>query len=212
MLGPSAAASGGNRCGGSSSDVAATSSVALPGGRVLAYREYGDPSGLPVVFYHGGLNSRAFMPVWDKTQQVTEEAGCRIIAIDRPGYGGSTFHDGRTYMDNGSDLKALIAGVDGLGDGGQPIAVLGYSSGGPNALAAAHALALDATAAGSASPVAAVGMVSPDGPYVDMTGADQRQFGHGLPISPSEASAVADEMGTFELPPAAGSCSAASFM
>ena len=39
-----------------------TSTIELPDGRQLAFREYGDRNGLPVIFYHGGLNSRAFMP------------------------------------------------------------------------------------------------------------------------------------------------------
>jgi hypothetical protein len=32
--------------------------VDAPGGRGIAYREYGHPRGVPVVFYHGALSSR----------------------------------------------------------------------------------------------------------------------------------------------------------
>ena len=35
-----------------------TDSVGLPDGRVLAYEEYGDPAGFPVLSFHGGLSSR----------------------------------------------------------------------------------------------------------------------------------------------------------
>ena len=45
--------------------------------------EYGQ--GFPVVFLHGNLNSRLFAPSWGKTEVETMAAGCRIIAIDRPG-------------------------------------------------------------------------------------------------------------------------------
>ena len=34
-----------------------TRSVALPDGRELAYEEYGDPAGEPVLSFHGGLCS-----------------------------------------------------------------------------------------------------------------------------------------------------------
>ncbi len=35
-----------------------TESVGLPDGRVLAYEDYGDPAGFPVLSFHGGLSSR----------------------------------------------------------------------------------------------------------------------------------------------------------
>ena len=35
-----------------------TASVTLPDGRELAYEEYGDPVGFPVLSFHGGLSSR----------------------------------------------------------------------------------------------------------------------------------------------------------
>jgi hypothetical protein len=35
-----------------------TFSVSLPDGRELAYEEYGDPDGDPVLSFHGGLSSR----------------------------------------------------------------------------------------------------------------------------------------------------------
>ena len=32
--------------------------VRLPDGRLLGYADWGDPSGAPVIYCHGGLNSR----------------------------------------------------------------------------------------------------------------------------------------------------------
>lgn len=170
-------------------DVAAAYKIVqLLDGRSLSYREYGDPSGVPVIFYHGTMNSRLFMPAWEKTQEVTAAAGVRLIAVDRPGYGFSTFQQGRRYMDNGAELCAVLAGVKGLA--GQKVVLLGWSSGGPNALAAAHALAL-MQGAQAASPVAAVGIVSSDGPYVEMDpgiiSSEGPHFNHGLPITEEEA-------------------------
>ena len=49
-------------------------------GRRLAWREYGNPSGFPILFMHGNLNSRLFEPAWAKTQSETSAAGARVIA------------------------------------------------------------------------------------------------------------------------------------
>jgi pimeloyl-ACP methyl ester carboxylesterase len=41
--------------------------------------------GLPVVFLHGNLNSRLLAPAWAHSQELTAGAGCRVLALDRPG-------------------------------------------------------------------------------------------------------------------------------
>lgn len=156
--------------------------VALPDGRTLAYREYGDPEGIPVIFYPGALNSRLFTPAWGETSVVAAAAGVRLIALDRPGYGRSSFQAGRSYADNGPELQALMQQVPGLA--GRGVALLGYSSGGPNALAAAHAFGPAPAGSGG---VRAVGLVSSDGPYVEMEPAPEH-LGHPLPITPARAS------------------------
>jgi pimeloyl-ACP methyl ester carboxylesterase len=51
----------------------------LPGGRTLAYAEWGDPAGKPVL----RCTSRLFDPGPDAT------AGVRLITADRPGFGGT---------------------------------------------------------------------------------------------------------------------------
>jgi pimeloyl-ACP methyl ester carboxylesterase/DNA-binding CsgD family transcriptional regulator len=61
-------------------------SIRLPDGRALSYRDYGPRSGKPVVFVHGGYSSGR-LPSRDLP--ALERLRLRIIAMDRPGFGGS---------------------------------------------------------------------------------------------------------------------------
>ena len=108
------------------------SRMLLRDGRHLAWREYGVAEGFAVIFSHGNLNSRLFEAAWDKTDAITKEAGVRLIAVDRPGYGESSFLEKRAYSSWADDLSQLCQELQ-LG----PVALLGYSSGGPNSMAAA---------------------------------------------------------------------------
>ena len=139
----------------------AASRMVLADGRHLAWREYGKKGGFPVVFAHGNLNSSQFAPLWAKTCDVTAECGARVYALDRPGYGDSCFKADRDYASMASDVKQWMQAqsID-------TIAVLGYSSGGPNALA---------IAAGLGDSVACCGLFSTDGPYKEM-GLNPRMF------------------------------------
>jgi pimeloyl-ACP methyl ester carboxylesterase len=67
-------------------------SIIAPGGRVLRVREDGDPDGVPLIAHHGTPGSRLPYSHWvaDATAR-----GIRLIAYDRPGYGGSDRHEGR---------------------------------------------------------------------------------------------------------------------
>jgi pimeloyl-ACP methyl ester carboxylesterase len=103
----------------------------LADGRVLTYEEYGDPGGRPVFFFHGTPGSRLFHP----PEEITRSMGVRLICVDRPGYGGSTFQPGRKILDWPMDVSAL---ADALGI--QAFAVAGHSGGGPYALACAFCL------------------------------------------------------------------------
>jgi pimeloyl-ACP methyl ester carboxylesterase len=64
-----------------------------------------------------------------------EASGLRWVSYDRPGYGGSSPHDGRTVASAAADVAAI---ADALGIG--RFAVLGHSGGGPHALACAALL------------------------------------------------------------------------
>jgi pimeloyl-ACP methyl ester carboxylesterase len=64
-----------------------------------------------------------------------EANGLHWVSYDRPGYGGSSPHDGRTVASAAADVAAT---ADALGIG--RLAVLGHSGGGPHALACAALL------------------------------------------------------------------------
>ena len=80
-----------------------------------------------------------------------EANGLRWVSYDRPGYGGSGPHDGRTVASAAADVAAI---ADALGIG--QFAVLGHSGGGPHALACAALLPERVIAAVSVSAPAPV--------------------------------------------------------
>ena len=104
----------------------------LGDGRLLSYAEYGDPAGKPLLFFHGGNDSRLEAALLHETAQ---ELGVRVIAPDRPGYGRSTFQPNRTFLDWPEDVVQL---TDALSI--RQFAVAGHSGGGPHAAAVAYAL------------------------------------------------------------------------
>jgi pimeloyl-ACP methyl ester carboxylesterase len=108
-----------------------TEVVTMADGRELAYEEYGDPAGRPVLSFHGGLSSRLdAAPAHDAARQL----GVRLISPDRPGIGRSTFQADRRLLDWPADVAAL---ADSMGI--DRFAVMGWSCGGPYAAAcAAH--------------------------------------------------------------------------
>jgi pimeloyl-ACP methyl ester carboxylesterase len=102
-----------------------TYSVTLPDGRELAYEEYGDRDGTPVLSFHGGLSSRLdAAPAHDAAL----ELGIRLISPDRPGMGRSTFLADRRLVDWPADVGCL---ADALGV--EHFAAMGWSAGGPYA-------------------------------------------------------------------------------
>jgi len=128
----------------------------LPDCRDLAWSEYGAGDGTPVIAFHGSPGTGhefAFL------SEVAARQGVRLLAPDRPGYGHSTYHRARTYESWARDTGAL---ADHLGF--DRFAVVGHSSGGPNAVGCARFLADRlvgcAVVAGPAPPEA---MVAKDG-------------------------------------------------
>ncbi len=104
------------------------STVTLRDGRSLAWAEWGDPAGRPVVLFHGGPGSRLLCP----DEDATVSAGVRLITIDRPGYGRSDPHPDLsllTWADDFTELHDLL--------GLPPCPIVGWSGGGPYALACA---------------------------------------------------------------------------
>jgi pimeloyl-ACP methyl ester carboxylesterase len=69
------------------------------GGRVVTVEDAGDPAGVPVLYLHGTPSSRLARPADDEPAAAL---GVRLLALDRPGYGGS------------DPLPASVPWVDGL--------------------------------------------------------------------------------------------------
>jgi pimeloyl-ACP methyl ester carboxylesterase len=104
----------------------------LSGHRDLAWIEYGVPDGVPVMVFHGSPGTRLF---FSPQAEAAARDGARLIAPDRPGYGHSTYDPVRSYEGWARDVGQL---ADHLGL--ETFAVLGTSSGGPNAAGCARFL------------------------------------------------------------------------
>ena len=126
--------------------------ITTPDGRTLRVRSAG-PDDAPVIVYcHGTPDSR---PTIDICARLTTSSPVRLVALDRPGYGGSTpapFGLASVAVDTATVLDAL-----GIGR----FAVLGQSGGGPFALACASVLG---------DRVAAVGVASGPGSFASVPG------------------------------------------
>jgi len=139
------------------------SKIILRDGRTLAYRTIGAPAGHPIIFTHGNLNSRLFHPAWEKTDAQTCAANAHVIAVDRPGVGLSSPHPSRTYSTFADDIQQLTATLSL-----PTFSIIGFSSGGPHALACA---------AYSVPNLASCSLVSSDAPYLVMPGMTERLYG-----------------------------------
>ncbi|MDQ2919146.1 MAG: alpha/beta hydrolase, partial [Verrucomicrobiota bacterium] len=80
--------------------------VKLKGGGHLAYDEYGDARGVPVIFCHGWPSSRCMAQLTDEAAQ---RVGVRIISPDRPGINGSSFASERTLLHWPDVLREFVA-------------------------------------------------------------------------------------------------------
>lgn len=127
--------------------------IDLPDGRRLGFAELGEPTGSPVLCFHGNPGSRLDFAA-EPYDEALRAAGVRFIGTDRPGYGLSDPKPGRGHADWPADVSAL---ADALGL--DRFAVLGYSRGGRYALACAALIPERLTAVGLLSPVG-----SPDMP------------------------------------------------
>lgn len=97
--------------------------------RSIGYSTFGDPDGSPLFFFHGLPGSR-----YDGRYMadVAEKHHVRIIGVDRPGYGLSTFDASRSVRDYAADILALADHLEI-----DTFRVIGLSGGGPYALACA---------------------------------------------------------------------------
>jgi pimeloyl-ACP methyl ester carboxylesterase len=108
------------------------STTTLADGRALAYTDIGAADAPVVIYCHGAPTSRLDLV---GLEDALATLGVRVIAPDRPGYGGSSPQPGRTLAGWPGDVAAL---ADHLGV--ERFAVIGYSSGGPYAVVCAALL------------------------------------------------------------------------
>lgn len=119
------------------------SAIQMSDGRRLAYAEYGEATGVPVFVSHGLPGSRLS---WGMLPTGSLPPSARIIAPDRPGYGGSDPKPGRTLLDWANDVETLAESLHI-----DKFAVLGISGGGPGALACAWKMSRRLTTVGIVS-------------------------------------------------------------
>jgi pimeloyl-ACP methyl ester carboxylesterase len=101
-------------------------------GRKLEVKEYGDPAGHPVIFFHGMIGSHY------QASYIADQAGqegFRIIAPNRPGVGQSEFIKRKSPLEAVEDVEDVTAALelDSFG-------VVGISGGTPYALATFYRL------------------------------------------------------------------------
>jgi pimeloyl-ACP methyl ester carboxylesterase len=106
--------------------------VDLPDGRTLEYLVEGPADGRTLVLHHGTPGGAVrCAPLADPALRL----GYRVVHTSRPGYGGSTPQPGRRVADVAADTTAVL---DALG--ADDFVTLGWSGGGPHALACAALL------------------------------------------------------------------------
>ncbi|MDF2980118.1 MAG: alpha/beta hydrolase fold protein [Actinomycetospora sp.] len=125
-------------------------------GRTVALAEHGDPDGAPVFFFHGTPDSRLGK---EFTDAPARERGLRVLCPDRGGIGGSDPLPGRTIAGYAGEVLALadVLGIDRF-------ATVGYSAGGPFALACAG---------GCGTRVTGTALMAGAGPIDDRPGAKE---------------------------------------
>lgn len=106
--------------------------VGLTDGRSLEYVEAGASDGRAVVYHHGSPGSAVLSP---EQRAAAGSRGLRLVAASRSGYAGSSRDAGRDVAAAAADTAALC---DALGIAS--FATLGWSGGGPHAIACAALL------------------------------------------------------------------------
>jgi pimeloyl-ACP methyl ester carboxylesterase len=145
----------------------------------LTVDDVGDPAGAPVVYLHGGGDSRLSRHPDDS---IAASLGVRLLAVDRcgPAVRGRTL---RTYAED------VLASVDA-----ESFGVIGWSAGGP------HALAVAAVAPERVSRVALVGSM-PRPELVREVDRDVRQALRASKYAPRYAARALERWGRQPVPP-----------
>ena len=120
--------------------------VPLNNGRLLEVVIEGDPDGIPLIFHHGSPGAAVPFRAFDRA---AAERGIRLVTYSRPGFGGSSRHPGRTIASCAADVAALADHLDA-----DQFVTVGWSGGGPHAIACAALLPDQVLAAATLAGVA----------------------------------------------------------
>lgn len=135
--------------------MSAVGEIRLRDGRTLAFAEYGDARGRPLLFFHGTPGSRLAGLLFD---QDARRRSVRVIAPERPGYGRSDRKPGRTLLDWSDDVVDLATSL-----GLERFAVAGISGGGPYVAVCAYRIPARLTGAAILSGIGPVDVRGADG-------------------------------------------------
>jgi len=98
----------------------------LKDSRKLAFAQFGDNSGYPIIYCHGSQSSRLEMHY---DMDFAHQLGIMIITIDRPGHGLSDFNSRGSILSFADDVEQLTQHL-----GFNQFSVAGMSAGSPFAL------------------------------------------------------------------------------
>ncbi|WP_206062766.1 alpha/beta fold hydrolase [Nocardioides piscis] len=113
-----------------------TAIIATDDGRTLEVLDAGPEDGFPLVYHHGTPQGAVPFPTLERA---AAEHGLRVISYSRPGYGASSPRpDGATTAQVADDAADTATVLDHLGVG--DFLTIGWSGGGPRALACAALL------------------------------------------------------------------------
>jgi len=121
-------------------------SLRLADGRVLEYLVAGPADGTPLVFHHGTPFAAI---LFEPMVAAAARHGLQMVVYSRPGYAGSSPQPGRTVAAVAEDVSALLAEL-----GADRFLTVGWSGGGPHALACAALLPGRCVAAATVAGVA----------------------------------------------------------
>jgi pimeloyl-ACP methyl ester carboxylesterase len=106
--------------------------IELADGRKLGFAEYGDPSGNPVLYFHGFPGSRLEA---GRFHEVAVSNRYRLIGIDRPGMGLSSADKNRTLLSWTTDVANFADCLEI-----EKFSIIGHSGGAPFVVACAYAI------------------------------------------------------------------------
>lgn len=122
--------------------------IKLKDGRHLSYLELGNPKGIPTFYFHGTPSSKFEAYI---IEEYALASNIRLISLDRPGMGNSSFQENRSFLDWPNDVleTADYLNLD-------KFSIVGHSGAGPYLLACAHEIPERLTFVGAFCPFAPI--------------------------------------------------------